>query len=590
MYYDTELGARISESQFAKVVGEAGIETALFHDFLHAFASLENTPKIVLARKAIKLLSKQSYPARQEELFEIIRLSLLKFSGTDGMRGVVDSTTAYTPEKSIQAFVQKKIISPHLCTVLASGFASMLRACKSSLGRCVAIAEDGRDQSEETSLVAAIASGLQSQGFEVEFLGVVPTPSLAAWSLANRCGAIMVTASHNPHQYNGMKFFIEGKKLFPQGPCGEFALASYAIQALDVVDTYPISHPKISDRYEEASSLFASLFAKSLTSRDREMLANCHFVIDCANGALSYVLPPLMESLGFSYQLVAAKPGKKAINKDCGAAQFEGLYSVGAKQKSVSPLVEHIVGLGPIYQNKRVFGIVVDGDGDRGLVLVPHADGSAMFVLHGDDLLLLLARRNQGSKGLIRVTLESDNAIVGILKALSPDFSLEVTAVGDRHLSVPSDSDMQVLAGGEDSGHLVFPIQVDHGMLYSGNGMLSALIAISVLVTDDLTLPLFVRKGVDKRSVMLRDTGLWFSQSALWNQVEGEIAKHFPRDIKSVRFAYEPDMVSYRTEGGDLLYVRASGTEPKLSVSFSRIGDTGFNKLVQSLTGLCARM
>ena len=590
MYFDTKLGSIISEAQFAKVVSEAGIEPVLCKDFTHSFASLVNTPKVVLARKAIALLSKHHYPATTAELLEIHRLSLLKFSGTDGMRGVVDSKKPYTATESVQAFLQDKIISPKLCTLLASGFATMLRRCKPSLRRCVAIAEDGRDQSEETALVASIAEGLHRQGFEVELLGVVPTPALAAWSLSNECGAIMVTASHNPHQYNGMKFFIEGKKLFPEGPCGEFSLASDALASMEEVKTKSVSTPLLRYTHDEACCLFASLFTGTFTKKDLSVLSGCHFVIDCANGALSYVLPSLLQNLGLSFQLVSHKPGKKAINKDCGAALLEGKHTVTSQQSPLSSLTTTLFALGPTYNDKRVFGIAVDGDGDRGLVLVPNSEEGNVSILHGDDLLLLLARRNVGSKGIIRVTLESDSAIVPALKALSPDFSVEVTGVGDRHLSSPPTDGTLVLAGGEDSGHLVFPIQIDHGTLYTGNGLLSALVGISVLVAENLTLPLFMRKGVDKRSVALSDTGLWFSHSALWNEVEQSIAKHFSKALTVVRFACEPDMVSYRTEDNDLLYVRASGTEPKLNVSLSCIGDTGFTMLVQSLTRICASM
>lgn len=586
MYYDLGLGSLISESQFREKVMDAGIEQKLFDDFLHHASSIGNTPQVILVHKAILLLKKRQYPVSAADLSEIHRTSLLKFSGTDGVRGIVGSSAA----QSIQAFLQERIITLDLCRMLASGFASMLEKCKPSLRRCVALAEDGRDQSEETGLVSAVTAALQGQGFDVEHLGVLPTPALAAWSLDRECGAIMVTASHNPHQYNGMKFFIEGKKLFPEGECGEFALSSYALENEGRPRMTNGAFSQLTDKSEEAKGLFSSLFTNTLSETELGRLNGCHCIIDCANGASSYVLPPLLHALGISFHLVADKPAKKAINKGCGAARFEGFYSVGPDESFLSPLVGALFSLGPTYENKRVFGITLDGDGDRALVLVPDSEGRTLSVLHGDELLLLLARRTLGSKGIIRVTLESDNALVPAIRGLSSDFSIEMTAVGDRHLSKMTEGSIVVLVGGEDSGHLVFPVRVGNGYLYSGNGVLSALAAISVFVRDNLTLPLFSRKGVDKRSVSLKDTGLWFPNSALWNEVQHSIEQYIPEDLNHVRFASESDIVSYRTADEDLLYVRASGTEPKLTVSFSRIGDTGFNMLVQSLTRICAHM
>ncbi|MGB4406575.1 MAG: hypothetical protein WBI82_06930 [Sphaerochaeta sp.] len=588
MYFDLEQGLVVDEAQFIQTATEAGVEASLLDDFLHCFVLIGNTRKVVLVGKTIALLRKQHYPVSLPELSEILRISYLKFSGTDGIRGIVDSTNSLTNEQSVQVFLQERILSPKLGALLASGFASMLRECKPSLRQCVAIAEDGRDNSEMTGLVSAIMKALQVQGFEVENLGVIPTPALAAWSLDKGCGAIMVTASHNPHQYNGMKFFIEGHKLFPEGPCGEFALSFYALESVGKKMPDCFGNPLLCDKHEQASALFVTLFGESLSVQDKEELNGCHFVIDCANGATSYVLPSLMQDLGLSFQLVSEKPGKQAINKDCGAALFEGIYSVCTAQSTLSPLVTSLFAIGPRYRNKRVFGIALDGDGDRGMVLVPNSEGSAVSVLHGDELLLLVSRRSVGLSGVIRVTIESDSAICSALKALSPDFAIEVTGVGDRHLSLPPADAASLLAGGEDSGHLVFPVQVGKGTLFSGNGLLSALVSISVLVAEKLTLPLFVRKGVDKRSVGLQNTGLWYSHSVLWNEVESAVAKYFCDALTAVRFACEPDMLSYRTEDDDLLYVRASGTEPKLNVSFTHIGDTGFNMLVQSILGICA--
>ncbi len=590
MYFDAEQLLAIQEEQFIQEATERRVDSSLLQDFIHCFTASKHahTHKVVLVDKAIALLRRRPYPVSQADLSEILRLSSLKFSGTDGVRGVVDCTTAYTEGQSVQAFLRHKTITPTLCGLLASGFGAMLREHAPTLVRTVAIAEDGRDSSEGTGLVSCIATALQNEGFAVELLGVVPTPALAAWSLDRRCGSIMVTASHNPHQYNGMKFFIEGRKLFPEGSCGEFALSSYALENMGTGKTRRVSSPSVVAKGEEARSLFASLFETSLSEKEKSVLRGCHFVIDCANGAASYMLPSLLHDLGFSFHLVAQKPAKKAINKDCGAALLEGMYSVSSELDSVSPLLSALFALGHTYEHRRVFGIALDGDGDRGLLVVPTSDGRSVTILHGDELLLLLSRRSIGTKGTIRVTLESDDCIRASLQALSADFTIEMTGVGDRHLSAVASS--TVLAGGEDSGHLVFPIPVGSGTLYSGNGLLSALVGISVLVGDKLTLPLFVRKGVDKRSVPLKDTSLWFSHSTLWDEVEGAIARHFSENLVAARFVGEPDMLAYRTEADDLLYVRASGTEPKLNVSFSRIGDTGFTMLVQSLQGICATM
>ena len=300
----------------------------------------------------------------------------------------------------------------------------------------------GRDTRVSGGMLSgALAAGLSAGGVRVVDLGVIPTPGVAA--LAPRLGATaaaVVSASHNPFQDNGIKFFSgEGRKLPLE--------REREIEALIGQDAPRPTGDGIGavENLEDAAGLYVEGVLERLSPRAGGM----RVLLDCANGAACGSAPETFRRLGADVTVVGADPTGTNINEGCGSTHVGSLDASG-----------HDV------------AFAFDGDADR--VLAVDEGGS---VVDGDRILAILARdlEERGSLGAgVVVTVMSN---LGFFKAMEAmEVPYRVTPVGDRHVA---EEMLRVGAsvGGEQSGHVILS---EHAT--TGDGLVTALALVDVMV------------------------------------------------------------------------------------------------------------
>ena len=306
-------------------------------------------------------------------------------------------------------------------------------------------------------LESALVSGICSMGVDVLIIGPMPTPGIAFITRSMRADAGMViSASHNPFQDNGIKIFSrDGFKL----PDSEES----RIEDLIFNQTIDQLRPTADDigkafRIDDANGRYI-VFLKN-TFPDHLTLEGMKLVVDCGNGAAYKIAPAVFSELGAEVITIGINPDGKNINAGCGS-----LYPEKLQQK--------------VIEEQAHIGIAFDGDADR--VIFVDATGK---VIDGDQIMAICAlhmqRRNQLNESTVVATVMSN---MGLEKALNEvDINLLRTQVGDRYVV----EEMRAGGfnfGGEQSGHLIF---MDHNT--TGDGILSALQVLAVIVTEDKSL------------------------------------------------------------------------------------------------------
>jgi phosphoglucosamine mutase len=370
--------------------------------------------------------------------------------GTDGIRGIagtapLDTTTVYAVGLALAHQLRPG--------ALQSGL----------LGPRVIL---GRDTRESSPWIAnLLAAGLRAGGAEIESAGIVPTPAIAY--LAHTHGfhaGVVISASHNPWQDNGIKLFgPDGKKLPDQVELAieevifKHALASTAPE-LDTV-------ARIEDQPKYAEEYIASLLAAvpGLNLRGRKI------VVDCANGAAAALAPQLFAALDGDVVLLNVAPDGRNINDHCGALH----------PKTVAT---------EVVQRGAQMGITLDGDADRCL-----AAGASNNVINGDAILLMAARDMQARELLTgNVVVATTMSNMGLEAALKRSGITMLRAqVGDRYV-LELMQQRNAALGGEQSGHILFP-----HLATTGDGLLTALVVLDLIArtgktVEDLTADLKV--------------------------------------------------------------------------------------------------
>lgn len=327
-----------------------------------------------------------------------------KYFGTDGIRGRVGEYPI-TPD-----FMLK------LGWAAGMAFRSM-GACKVLVGKDTRISG--------YMFESALEAGLTSAGADVMLLGPMPTPAIAYLTRTFHAEAgIVISASHNPHDDNGIKFFSgKGTKLPDEV---ELMIEELLDTPMTVVESSKIG--KVS-RINDASGRYIE-FCKSSVPTGTSF-AGLKIVIDCAHGATYKVAPSVFRELGADVVVLSAHPNGLNINENCGSTHMEPLQA--------AVLAEH-----------ADLGIAFDGDGDR-VQMVDHTGA----VVDGDELLFIIARdlQERGKlQGGVVGTLMSNLGLELALADLAIPF---VRAnVGDRYvISELLERNWQV--GGENSGHIV---------------------------------------------------------------------------------------------------------------------------------------
>ena len=272
---------------------------------------------------------------------------------------------------------------------------------------------------------SALESGLVASGTDVVLLGPVPTPAVAFLirSESRAEGGIVISASHNPYQDSGIKLFSEqGFKLSDAEEC---EVEQWMDRSLSI-GSYPLGKAMRMDGSVERYVRFC------LTTVDKAWNLNgVSLVLDCANGASYQALPHIFSALGAKLHLVAVHPNGVNINARVGA-----LYPEYIQQE--------------VLACKADFGIAVDGDGDR-LIMVDERGES----VDGDELLLLIARYWHKSGELKGGVVGTQMSNLGLQQALAEEgIPFQRVAVGDRYVLHELVSRGWCL-GGETSGHII---------------------------------------------------------------------------------------------------------------------------------------
>jgi len=350
--------------------------------------------------------------------------------GTDGIRGVpgtppLDDATLYATGRSLGTYLKQTSPAAH-----------------------VLIGMDTRESGPH--IAAVLAAGLANAGVSVDFAGIITTPGVAC--LVRQRGfqaGVVISASHNPFQDNGVKLFSNAGMKFPD-----------AIEEALEADIFKHRHGQ-APKNPPALAADETLDARYLDFLRSKVipgakLSSLRLVLDCANGAAYKLGPELFESLGAKVIAMGAEPDGRNINADCGSLHLEGL------QKRV---VAERAGL----------GIAFDGDADRAMFVCQSGR-----VVNGDGVLLAAARQLKSAgklKGNRVVATSMSN--LGLERVLAREgIELARAAVGDRYVLEEMLRSNNVL-GGEQSGHVIF---LDDSP--AGDGLLTAVKIASLVSTN----------------------------------------------------------------------------------------------------------
>ncbi len=387
----------------------------------------------------------------------------------------------------------------------------------------------------------ALAAGICSMGVNVQLVGPMPTPGIAFITTSMRADAgVVISASHNPFQDNGIKIFSkDGFKLPDEMELEiEDLIFSQKMEALRPV----ADEVGKASRIDDAKGRYI-VFLKNTIPRNY-ILDNFHIVLDCAHGATYKVAPFVFSELGAMVTTIGAEPDGKNINHKCGALHPE---IIAEKVKELGADI----------------GLALDGDGDR--LIVCDEKGR---VVDGDHIMAICARNLLTSRKLKKKTLVTTvMSNMGLAEAMENMGGKMIrTQVGDRYV-VEEMRKNGYNFGGEQSGHLVF---LDHNT--TGDGILAALQLISVMIKKNKPL----------------------SELA-------DIMTTYPQVLENVRMAtkIEPGQVPGFTNAlgkaekklgkrGRIL-VRPSGTEPVIRIMVEGEDDKEISTIALELSDIIRR-
>jgi phosphoglucosamine mutase len=387
------------------------------------------------------------------------------------------------------------------------------QAVGEKLGGKLLVGEDTRISSPW--ILKLLMQGMARSSAQVESAGIIPTPGIALLTRSSSfAGGVMISASHNPYEDNGIKIFSrDGTKLTDEveEQIERRILELLPQSADEETDTIPDA-----DRFAERTE-WIERYEELLTShfRDGSWLKGKRIVTDCANGAMSVVAPELLRRLGADVHVICASPNGKNINANCGAVHLEALES----EMKVA---------------NADFGVAFDGDGDRSLFV-----SRAGKRVDGDAVLLVMARQTKPSAiigtSMTNYALEKKLESIGI--------GLTRVAVGDRYIFEEMQRTGAPL-GGEPSGHIIFS-----DFRLSGDGLLTTLKLAEVIVESGHSLDELTQDWIPAPQLL---KGVRVAQKVPIEQMDA---------LKSAM--HEANSV---LTGCGRLVVRYSGTEPLLRV------------------------
>lgn len=441
--------------------------------------------------------------------FIVEKTTMKKLFGTDGIRGVANTYP----------------LTIDLCRKLARAvykkfFSNDLRRKTIFIGKDTRISGDIFEHS--------LAAEFSAMGVDVKLFGVIPTPAVSV--LIKKFEAdlgIMISASHNPYNDNGIKIFNSlGLKLSDEE---ELELENLIFNNNE---DFNVSNDKFGRIiYDQATpKMYQDIFER-VFSLDKEVTNKFNIVIDSSNGALYQIAPYVFQSLGFNVTSLFDTPNGVNINENCGVTHPEALSRA-------------------VLNNNADFGIAFDGDGDR--VLICDEQGQ---LLNGEDILAILSL--DGTHKEIASTIMANFGFEKYLERRG--IKLTKTNVGDRYISEYLRYNSADL-GGEPSGHIIIKSHAP-----TGDGLFAGLKAVEIMLRSGKKfseLRLFKPAPSVCKNVKIEDKSI----------IENEKIKKIIEDCRS------------ELSGNGKLIVRPSGTEPLIRIMAEGENLDQLNNIVEKIS------
>jgi len=349
-----------------------------------------------------------------------------KLFGTDGVRGIANTT-----------------LTPELAFKLGKAGGYVLTKDNHKENRFVIIGKDTRQSGD--MLEAALDAGICSIGVDVWNVGVVPTPVIA-WLVRelNALAGVVISASHNPAEYNGIKFFNnKGNKLDDNL---EFQIEDYVETDMETLPKPIAGNVGRIYNKPEIKALYIDFVKKICANR-----LNIKVGLDVGNGANYMLAPKVYEMLGIKYEVINNEPNGTNINENCGSTNLNSLKAL-------------------VLDNKLDVGIAFDGDADR--VLAVDNDGEE---LDGDQIMFICSKYlpELADNNTVVSTVMSNFGFEKSIRDLGKN--LIRVDVGDRYVSEKLNHTGGKI-GGEQSGHIIFP-----EFNSTGDGLITSLMLLEAI-------------------------------------------------------------------------------------------------------------
>ncbi len=438
--------------------------------------------------------------------------------GTDGIRGLANHDPM-TPEMSLK---------------LGKALTYTLRQGKNSTKKpTIVIGKDTRLSGY--IFEQALSSGIASMGADVFLVGPLPTPAIAFITVSMRADAgIVISASHNPYEDNGIKIFDRYGYKLPDEK--EMEIENLIWNGDEKLMNSPPEEIGKAFRIDDAPGRYV-VFAKNSFPNDLT-LEGIKIVLDCANGAAYKVAPLIFKELGAEVITIGVNPNGKNINTDCGS-----LNPALLKQK--------------VLETGADLGIALDGDADR----VIFCDEKGELV-DGDKIIAICARE-MIEKGTLKgnaviTTLMSNMALEIYIKDQGVEFVR--TQVGDRYV-VEEMRARKANLGGEQSGHIIF---LDHTT--TGDGTLAALQVLGIMRTKE--------KSLSELATIID----------LYPQVLLNVRVDKKKEISDIpELEKQIKINESKLNGKGRINIRHSGTEPISRIMVEGEDDTLINEIASEL-------
>ena len=446
-----------------------------------------------------------------------------KYFGTDGIRRIANTE-----------------LSPELVYKVAKAGAYVLSK-HTDHAPTILIGRDTRISG--TLIESAMVAGFLSYGANVKLLGVLPTPAVAYLTRKlNADASVVISASHNTFEFNGIKYFSNKGMKIPDNLEEEIedVMESGKLEELTAVNEKIGVSEYALELIDEYVYFFRKNFDDNIAKFNRD-----DFVIgiDTANGATSVVAEKVFKALGINYRIINNSPDGININENCGSTHLENLKKY-------------------VLDNKLSLGVAFDGDGDRCL-----ATDEKGNVIDGDKILAILSRylKNKGQ-------LKNDTLVATVMSNLGLNKYSEnnklnfiQTKVGDRYVLEEMLKSGYNL-GGEQSGHVIL---LDYNP--TGDGILTSLMLIQAILEENKT-------ASEVASIIK------LYPQVLINAKVSSDKKYDYKENEKIKNAIEA--LEKEFEGNGRVLIRPSGTEPLVRVMIEGENQEYITKKAQEIADL----